>query len=540
MKFRGQRFLAALLASALLFTGSGFYASASELNPGEAAVVDEQQEAANDEEDSESIIIEGEEETISNDQENTEAEPEEPSDISEISENPGEEQDIEMPDQQQETEESVEDELLPMDHSVTDADILGAYGDYYIPSLDQNMASAGLYSDVPETPGWRYDAITYVTDHGIMNGLSGTGRFAPDEPMTRAMFATVVYRIAGSPSAYFNSKFPDVPFGNYYSVPISWASDKNIVRGHSNTGLFGTMENVTREDLVTMIYRYAQYKGIKTNDQKSLENYVDESQVSGYARVAMQWAVAKGIISGRSGTKRLDPKGDATRVECAAIIQRFMQITGAGNNNNSNNNNGNNNNSNNNNNNNNNGNNNNNSQVDPDKYTIMGASTVTVDQMVRYYKARASYPDFYSNTEASTIEKFCQIYYDECAAEGVRVEVAFCQAMKETGYLRYGGDVLIEQYNFAGMGATGNGARGIYFDSPRIGIRAQIQHLKAYACTDNLNRDCVDPRFKYVQRGCAPYVQWLGIRENPYGRGWATAQNYGYQIVDMISKLKAY
>ena len=524
MKFRGQRFLAALLASALLFTGRGFYASASELNPEEMVVADEQQEAM-DEEDSGQMIAEGEDDSLSNDQENDESSPE---DTSEIEDSEGE-QGVETLDKQPEIEAPAEDALLPMDHSVTDPDILGAYGDYYIPSVDQNGARAGLYSDVPETPGWRYDAITYVTDNGIMNGISGTGRFDPDEPMTRAMFATVVYRMAGSPSTYFNSKFPDVPFGNYYSIPISWASDKNIVRGHSNTGLFGTMENVTREDLVTMIYRYAQYKGVKTSDQKSLETYVDESQVSGYARVAMQWAVAKGIISGRGDTKRLDPKGEATRVECAAIIQRFMQITGAGSNNNSNSNS-----------NNNNNNNNNNTQVDPDKYTIMGANTVTVDQMVRYYKARASYPDFYGNTEASTIEKFCQIYYEECAAEGVRVEVAFCQAMKETGYLRYGGDVLIEQYNFAGMGATGNGARGIYFDSPRIGIRAQIQHLKAYACTDNLNRDCVDPRFKYVQRGCAPYVQWLGIRENPYGRGWATAQNYGYQIVDMISKLKAY
>ena len=112
--------------------------------------------------------------------------------------------------------------------------------------------------------------------------------------------------------------------------------------------------------------------------------------------------------------------------------------------------------------------------------------------------------------------------------------------MKETGFLRYGGNVKIEQYNFAGMGSTGAGVAGESYPDVRTGIRAQVQHLKAYANNDPLKNACVDSRFKYVSRGTAPYVEWLGIQENPYHKGWATAKNYGYGIVGMINNLKTY
>ncbi|MGN0496581.1 MAG: N-acetylmuramoyl-L-alanine amidase [Lachnospiraceae bacterium] len=172
---------------------------------------------------------------------------------------------------------------------------------------------------------------------------------------------------------------------------------------------------------------------------------------------------------------------------------------------------------------------------------IMHAPTTTVAQMTAYYNACATYPDYYAGSDAPNIQTFCQIYYDECVAEGVDPAIAFCQAMKETGFLRYGGDVDISQYNFAGLGATGGGVAGASFPSVRIGVRAQVQHLKAYASTLPLNNDCVDSRFSYVSRGSAPYVQWLGIQENPYGKGWATARNYGYSIInDYVLKLAKY
>lgn len=172
---------------------------------------------------------------------------------------------------------------------------------------------------------------------------------------------------------------------------------------------------------------------------------------------------------------------------------------------------------------------------------IMGTTYTYLDQMIRYYNANQVYPEFYKNTDAPTIEAFCQIYIEEAQKEGVRAEVAFCQAMKETGFLRYLGDVRIEQYNFAGIGATGGGVQGNYFANVRTGIRAQIQHLKAYASTEALKGDCVDPRFHYVNRGTTPYVEWLGIHENPFGGGWAAAVNYGYSIIgDYLTKLFSY
>lgn len=173
-------------------------------------------------------------------------------------------------------------------------------------------------------------------------------------------------------------------------------------------------------------------------------------------------------------------------------------------------------------------------------YTIMGDAGVTLNQMISYYQANATYPAFYANSDAPTLKKFCQLYINECAAEGVKVEVAFAQAMKETNFLRYGGDVSIEQYNFAGIGATGGGVPGCSFANVQTGIRAQIQHLKAYASTDSLVNTVVDPRFQYVTRGTCPYVEWLGINENPKHVGWATAVGYGTNIVERIKTLKSY
>ena len=175
--------------------------------------------------------------------------------------------------------------------------------------------------------------------------------------------------------------------------------------------------------------------------------------------------------------------------------------------------------------------------------SIMGTSSTSVEQMVKYYKAHAAYPAFYAGTDAPTIEAFCQIYMEECAAEGVKAEVAFCQAMNETGFLKFGGQVSITQYNFAGMGATDDGAAGASFPNVRTGVRAQVQHLKGYASTNALNNACVDPRFAYLSksRGCAPIVEWLGINENPAKKGWATSVNYGYNLRNLyMNKLAQY
>lgn len=179
---------------------------------------------------------------------------------------------------------------------------------------------------------------------------------------------------------------------------------------------------------------------------------------------------------------------------------------------------------------------------------IMGTSQTTVAQMVRYYNSNASgydtfkakyngkYNGVLAKGGARTINQFAQIFYEEATAEGVRAEVAFTQCMKETGFLKYGGDVLPNQYNFAGIGATG-AVHGASFSNVRMGIRAQIQHLKAYGSVSPLTNPCVDPRFNLVKRGSAQYVEWLGIKENPNGYGWATSKSYGHDIVNMVNVL---
>lgn len=182
-----------------------------------------------------------------------------------------------------------------------------------------------------------------------------------------------------------------------------------------------------------------------------------------------------------------------------------------------------------------------------DKTPIMGATQTSVAQMVRYYNSKSSGYDTFTGENkkyngslakggASTIEQFAKIVYEEAKAEGVRAEVVFAQCMLETGFLKYGGEVLPNQYNFAGIGATG-AVHGASFENVRVGVRAHVQHLKAYASLDGLTQQCVDPRFNLVARGCAQYVEWLGMKENPKGYGWASAKNYGPNIVNMVRSL---
>ena len=171
-------------------------------------------------------------------------------------------------------------------------------------------------------------------------------------------------------------------------------------------------------------------------------------------------------------------------------------------------------------------------------YLIEGTSAVTANNLAMYFKRKNGvYSTFYKNSDAPTIEKFCQIYVEEAKAEGIKVEVAFMQAMVETGWLKFGGSVQISQYNFAGIGALDGGVQGATFKTVREGVRAQIQHLKAYANEKSLNNTQVDPRFHLVKRGSAKYVEWLGQKENPNGYGWSTAEEYGYKILRLIKEL---
>ncbi|WP_211328402.1 glucosaminidase domain-containing protein, partial [Paraeggerthella hongkongensis] len=172
--------------------------------------------------------------------------------------------------------------------------------------------------------------------------------------------------------------------------------------------------------------------------------------------------------------------------------------------------------------------------------SVMGPSSTTVQQMVAYYSAQGvAYPSYkYATRGAPTISDFCQVLLDQAKAENVRAEVLFAQAMLETGWLQFGGDVDKDgkiQCNFGGIGATGNGVPGDSFPDVKTGLLAQVQHLKGYASTDPLNQPCVDPRFKYLtdKRGSAPTV-------NKLSGTWAADKTYGAKIMDSLGRLLSY
>lgn len=179
-------------------------------------------------------------------------------------------------------------------------------------------------------------------------------------------------------------------------------------------------------------------------------------------------------------------------------------------------------------------------------HSVITKSTTTVNQMVNYYNAKASYPVYYAATDAPDIRTFCQIYYDEATKEGVDPALAFTQSMKETAFLKFTGQVKIEQFNFAGMGVTDASTNGDSYQNVREGIRAHVQHLKAYAVKNpTFSNAVVDKRYTpwFVKTcsGTAPYIEWLGISENPSGFGWATAKGYGYSILnDYMNQLYKY
>lgn len=164
---------------------------------------------------------------------------------------------------------------------------------------------------------------------------------------------------------------------------------------------------------------------------------------------------------------------------------------------------------------------------------IEGVAKATAQQMAAYIRAKNS------SVPQSVIDMI-PLYLSEGAAEGIRGDVAFAQSCLETGNFGFKGSaVTLDQNNFCGLGVTQNGVKGNIFDTPQQGIRAQIQHLKAYANDKALNNECIDPRFKYVVRGVAKYVDWLGVQENPSGKGWASGAGYGEKILRILSNIIA-
>lgn len=168
---------------------------------------------------------------------------------------------------------------------------------------------------------WFASAVDYVTGKGMMNGTADN-TFSPKANTTRGMVVTVLYRLENQPSTSAAS-FTDVASGAYYANAVAWANANGIVSGYGS-GKFGPNDKVTREQLAAILYRYAQYKKYDVSGAKSLDGYTDAQSVSSYAVPALQWANAAGVVTGKSGSK-LDPKGNATRAEVAAMLMRFCE-----------------------------------------------------------------------------------------------------------------------------------------------------------------------------------------------------------------------
>lgn len=168
---------------------------------------------------------------------------------------------------------------------------------------------------------WFYDYVEYVYNNGIMDGVDN-GVFSPNTETTRGMVVTILYRLAGEPNVRGGNDFSDVASGAYYADAVTWASNAGIVNGTSAT-TFSPNALVTREQFAAMLYRYMDYIGEDVSASANLNRYTDAGSVSAYAETAMSWAVAEGIINGRTATT-LAPAGNCTRAEVAAMITRVF------------------------------------------------------------------------------------------------------------------------------------------------------------------------------------------------------------------------
>jgi len=173
------------------------------------------------------------------------------------------------------------------------------------------------FEDV-ESGSWYAEAVTYCHDNHLMSGI-GDNRFNPGGDMSRAMLATVLYRIAGEPEVTASNPFTDVPNGQWYTNAIIWA-DENVYATGYGGGIFGTNDPVSREQIATILWRYAGKPA-----SESSTDFTDENAISTFASAAVDWARANGIVNGK-GENRFDPKGHGTRAEVATVLMNYHRL----------------------------------------------------------------------------------------------------------------------------------------------------------------------------------------------------------------------
>lgn len=191
------------------------------------------------------------------------------------------------------------------------------YADTVIPMYKNHP-----FTDI--TADWYKEAVLFAYNNNLMNGM-GDNKFKPDEATTRAMLVTTLYRYEGEPDVSAKAPFTDLK-QDWYKKPINWAHSNKIVRGMSEK-IFAPDEKVTREQIATIMYRYAESKKQDVSQKKSLSSFSDSKKVNSWAKEAMEWAYAEGLITGNSinGKVLLDPQGDATRAQIATILMRYIK-----------------------------------------------------------------------------------------------------------------------------------------------------------------------------------------------------------------------
>lgn len=185
-------------------------------------------------------------------------------------------------------------------------------------------------SDIPFTDvarnAWYYEAAKYCSENNIIRGTSPT-TFSPETKLSRGMVVTILYRMEGEQPVSGAPRFPDVQDSNqYYYKSVKWATDNGIVNGYSN-GNFGPDDNVLRQDLAIILYKYANFKGKSTEQTDELNAFTDKDSVSEYALMPVRWAVGAGVITGNAN-KTLNPQGTTTRAEAAAMFVKYCLNVG--------------------------------------------------------------------------------------------------------------------------------------------------------------------------------------------------------------------
>lgn len=211
--------------------------------------------------------------------------------------------------------------MVILNEDMEETEVVAVNVDAY-ESADKPLAKVeDIFTDI--TYGkWYYEAVAYAYTNKIMTGMTET-EFGPTSTLTRAQVAEILYRLEGRPEVEYKAVFQDVPNGKWYSNSVIWAAQNKIVTGYKNT-VFAPNDPITREQMVVMTYRYAQYKDYDITEMAELNQFKDANQVSSYAVTAVKWGVGAGLINGRD-PETLLPLGEISRAECAIILKNFME-----------------------------------------------------------------------------------------------------------------------------------------------------------------------------------------------------------------------